>query len=501
MTKLSIPTKKEILKFLNWFDEFLTKTLNLFSFKNIKHLYKNLVFDRRFIITVVIIILSIFAHLSTPAFYQDKWVLSKIKKQLESEFGITFLLPEEVNYSMFPIPSFYLNDVRFAKEDRTFGKIDKMKINLSYKKFLNKEKINIQDIHINNSQFDIFYKDIKDFVNFFDKQINSKKLFINESSIFLKDNDNEIYLILQIKDGISFFDELDQLNKLNINGEVYNNPFQLILSNNYLSKLLNFKLKFLELSLEFNNNLKYFGEINNGNLEIINSLKNFKLAYNFDKENITFLSNKEHDKYFSYDGKIDLKPFNAEFKFEHNEINLMDLFGINSVFYELIRSNVLFDQNLNYRIKLLSKKIKNYKKFNSLNLNINYEQGNLNLNDSTLFFDKIVKLKIIDSIYINNTNEEYFYGNMLLDVLDKKKLYSFLQTNKNLRDDIKSLRVEFKYDYKTNNFNFEKIFIDEKTSSGVLSEISKFNSEKKNFKNFIDVKKFSNQIFKSFKQD
>ena len=123
------------------------------------------------------------------------------------------------------------------------------------------------------------------------------------------------------------------------------------------------------------------------------------------------------------------------------------------------------------------------------------------MNDSTLFFDKIVKLKIIDSIYINNTNEEYFYGNILLDVLDKKKLYSFLQTNKNLRDDIKSLRVEFKYDYKTNNFNFEKIFIDEKTSSGVLSEISKFNSEKKNFKNFIDVKKFSNQIFKSFKQD
>ena len=103
----------------------------------------------------------------------------------------------------------------------------------------------------------------------------------------------------------------------------------------------------------------------------------------------------------------------------------MDLFGINSVFYELIRSNVLFDQNLNYRIKLLSKKIKNYKKFNSLNLNINYEQGNLNLNDSTLFFDKIVKLKIIDSIYINNTNEEYFYGNILLDVLDKKNYIHF----------------------------------------------------------------------------
>ena len=111
MNNLSIPSKKEILNLLNNFNEFLANCLNQLKLDNIKKFYKNLIYDRRFILTILVILISIFAHLSAPAFYQDKWVLSKIKKQLENEFNLTFLLPEKVNYSMFPIPSFHLKNV------------------------------------------------------------------------------------------------------------------------------------------------------------------------------------------------------------------------------------------------------------------------------------------------------------------------------------------------------------------------------------------------------
>ena len=115
MNKLSIPSKKEILRLLNKYNLFFTKYLSPLNIKNFKNTSKYLIYDRRFIITTVIVILSLFAHLSTPAFYQDKWVLSKIKKQLEKEYNINFLLPEKVRYSMFPVPSFYLNDVDSVK--------------------------------------------------------------------------------------------------------------------------------------------------------------------------------------------------------------------------------------------------------------------------------------------------------------------------------------------------------------------------------------------------
>ena len=91
MNKFSTPTKKDFLKFVNKFNEFLGDKLALLNKKNFKQVFNDLFYDRRFIITILIALLSIFAHLSTPAFYQDKWVLDKIKKQLQNEFDLSLI--------------------------------------------------------------------------------------------------------------------------------------------------------------------------------------------------------------------------------------------------------------------------------------------------------------------------------------------------------------------------------------------------------------------------
>ena len=174
MNNLSIPSKKEILNLLNNFNKFLANCLNQLKFDNIKKFHKNLIHDRRFIITFFVVLISIFAHLSAPAFYQDKWVLSKIKKQLENEFNLTFLLPEKVNYSMFPIPSFQLKNVKIIHKNQSLGKVNLVKLHLSYSKFFDKEKVNIQDVHLKNAKFEIHDLDIKVLLKFLDKEINKR---------------------------------------------------------------------------------------------------------------------------------------------------------------------------------------------------------------------------------------------------------------------------------------------------------------------------------------
>ena len=174
MIKFSTPSKKDFLNFLNKFNTVLSDKLAFLAKKNLKQIFKDLIYDRRFVITIIITLLTIFAHLSTPAFYQDKWVLSKIKKQLQNEFDIELILPEEVSYSMFPIPSFHIKNIEIANGDRRFGKIENMKVNLSYKKFLNKEKINLQNIHIKNSQFEIYNNDLKNLKIFLKKKLMKK---------------------------------------------------------------------------------------------------------------------------------------------------------------------------------------------------------------------------------------------------------------------------------------------------------------------------------------
>ena len=55
MNKFSTPTKKDFLNFLNKFNEFLSNKLAFLTKKNFKQAFKNLIYDRRFIITILII--------------------------------------------------------------------------------------------------------------------------------------------------------------------------------------------------------------------------------------------------------------------------------------------------------------------------------------------------------------------------------------------------------------------------------------------------------------
>ena len=496
MIKFSTPSKKDFLKFVNKFNEVLGDKLALLTKKNFKQVINDLIYDRRFVITIGITLLSIFAHLSTPAFYQDKWVLSKIKKQLENEFKINFILPKKVSYSMFPVPSFRLKDVIVSKNENEIGKIENMVLNLTFSKFLNKEKINIQNIKIDNSQFTFLSKDILNFLDFFEKKINKKKLFIKKSSIFFQDTDGEIYLIIQIGESISFFDELKQENELTIKGEIYNTPFNFYLNNN-MYKVSKFRFELPKLDLEFINELNYLNKDNIGSLQIISSLKNYKTNYEFNEKFLNFESNNDKDNNYFYDGSIELKPFNANVQIKYKDLDLLELFSNKNLFYEIIRSNILINDNLNYDVTLEAQNIKNHKKLHSLNLKMNFSQGFLNFNNSTLMFRDTAKLELIDGVYIKSLNEESFYGNLKINIIDEKKFYSFLQTNKKYRKNINNLRISFKFDYKKNELILDEIFIDNATSSKLKRVMNSFNSENKGFNNLIDIKKLINQVFKT----
>ena len=238
-----------------------------------------------------------------------------------------------------------MKNISFVKGERELGKIEKMKINLSYKKFLNKEKINIQDIHFNNSQFNVFSEDLNDFISFIDEKINTKKLFINNSSIFLKNKNNETYSIIKINNSISFFDELTQLNEFNLDGEIYNTSFNLSFNNDVNNKIFRFNLNFKELDLAFVNELKYANEENFGFIETVKSLKNYKTEFSFNKKYVNFKSINENDKSFIYEGNLELKPFNAFVDIEYDEIDILKFFSNDSILYEVIRSNILLDEN------------------------------------------------------------------------------------------------------------------------------------------------------------
>ena len=154
MLNLSFIHKKFFLRILDNLNLFISSKLSSLSFSNIKKNIKILILDKRTIITIVIIIFSIFAHLSTPAFYKDRWVKDKIRKHFEKEFSLKIKFNKKFYYSIFPVPNFVFKDVViFDEEKNDLIQIEKLTAKLSYKKFFDKDKMNIQSVKIYNAKF------------------------------------------------------------------------------------------------------------------------------------------------------------------------------------------------------------------------------------------------------------------------------------------------------------------------------------------------------------
>ena len=58
-------------------------------------------------------------------------------------------------------------------------------------------------------------------------KFSNKKIKINNSNIFFKDNLNEITSIIKISNAALFFDEKKLLNLIDLKGKVFNIPFRL----------------------------------------------------------------------------------------------------------------------------------------------------------------------------------------------------------------------------------------------------------------------------------
>ena len=497
MNKLSIPSKKEILRLLNNYNLFFTKYLSPLNTKNFKNTSKLLIYDRRFIFTTVIIILTLFAHLSTPAFYQDKWVLSKIKKQLEKEYNINFLLPEKVSYSMFPVPSFYLNNVGFTKDGRQLGEIKKMVINLSFNKFLNKDKINIQAIHISNSKFEIQDIDIFNLINFFKKKINEKKLFIKKSIIFLK-NDDEIYSIITLNSSTSFFDKETNLNILNVDSNIFSNRIKIKIKNDFKNKILNQETFFSNLNAKVTNTINYKKNINVGVISENSFGKGNKIFYEFNEKFLNFRSEKKFNNKSLFESSVILDPFDLNLDINLNSVDLNNFVNLNGFIINLINTNLLFNENLNYKISLFAKNISNYRKLKNLNLFVNFNQEDFSLKKSNITFENVFDISVFKNELQYVDNDGFLSMNLLFKVLDQNQMYRFFQTKKNLRKKIDLIEMKIRFNLLNGSYQIEDLKIDGKSNQDIYSLLNEFNMDNDFSMKQIFIKKYFNKMIEYY---
>ena len=454
--KTSFQLNSNKKKFVKYFNRLVTQVL--FKLKN-KTNY--------FLISLIFLILIYLSYLLVPTFYDKIWVKDTLENKLKEDFKIDFVLSSDISYNIFPTPHFLIKDAKiFITNDKKkeLSKIKKLRIYIKAKNFFNKENISVNEIFISDANFSIQGKDLRYFNKISHNKFINRNIKLNNSNIFFKDNENETIAITKIRFASLFYEESKKLNTFNLNGEIFNLPFDFSLNKNFINnsfKEINFRSKKLKLTINDKSE-----KVSNKLISGINTLLFLNTStitkYNYDNKVISFKSkdSKIRNPNRDYNGILSFEPFEFKININAKRFNLFKLLDDDSLLSELLRSKLLFNENLNTNIFFDIGSNINDEIFTSSKMRFNIVNGEINFDQTKLINDKIGFLEISNSSLYSKNNDLILNSNVIFKIQNSKKLFSFFQTPKKFRKPIKNIFVNFDYDLLSKELIINKIKID-----------------------------------------
>ncbi len=133
---------------------------------------------------------------------------------------------------------------------------------------------------------------------------------------------------------------------------------------------------------------------------------------------------------------------------------------------------------------------------------MNYRYGEINFNNSYLVSDKVGILNLYSSS-LNVINEEMiFTGRFKFEIRDQEGFYKVFQISKSTRKPVTNIFFDINFNLFNNkitikNFQFNELKYE--SSDAIKDILNEYNNNEKNkTKNWIDIKNFTNKLFRIY---
>ena len=487
--------------------------------KNFNNLVKNTIFKvknktinklkisnfNKLLITFIGLLFLYIFYLQIPLLYDKDWVKDKIQTQLLSEFKIDLNSIDDISYRILPAPHFLIINSKIImnkpKNKKTIAKIKNLKIFLNQINFLNKKKIKITEIIINNANFSLSKNDLKVFNDSSNQKFSDKKIKINESSVFFKNNLDEIITIIKINKSNLFFDNKKIQNQFELKGNVFEIPFTFKLNTKndlIIEKEFLFKAKTLNLDI-LNKHItkKDKSTAGSNSISFSNSIIDTRYKLRDKKFVFTSKNSKLNNFKINYAGDLSIDPFELNLDMILNNSKISKLFNFNSILIEFINSGLLFNENISLNTSFTSYTKNNDDFFDNAKIYFNILNGKINIDGTKLVVNDMGSLKLSDSSLFLQDNKLILNATFFFDIKDSDRLFSFLNTNKRLRKTIKDIIVNIDYDFLNNKIKFNNVKIDNnKTSDQFMNIIDGFRDN--NLNNLIKSRRLLNELIEAY---
>ena len=458
-------------------------------------------FNKTLITFIGLLFLYVF-YLLIPTIYDKDWVKDNIQTKLLREFKLNLNFIEDISYRILPAPHFLIKDSNLRSNnpssEKSIAEIRDLKIFLSQLNFFNKEKMVIKKVIINNANFSLLQNDLKELNNSTNRKFSNKEIKVNKSNLFFKDNLGEIISIIKVDKANLFFDDKKLENQFNLKGNIFAIPFTFELKiKNDLTIVKNFLFKAKSLRLDiFNSSIKKKDNSAIGNSIIYFLRSKIDTEYKLIDESIIFKSkdSKIRNYKIKYDGEISINPFDLNLNISLNNNKISRLFNLNPTLIEFFKSGLLFNDNINLNTTITINSKTGENLFDDAEIYFNIRNGKINFNNTKFTNKKIGSLELNDSSLFLDNNRLVLNMNLFFNISNSAHLFSFLNTKKESRKEIKNVLVNIDYDFSSNEIKFNKIKINKnELNNQEMLVLEGFNDNYSN--NLIKTRRLLNELF------
>ena len=441
-------------------------------------------FSKYLISAIVVLFIYIF-YLSIPLLYDKNWIQNKIVTELGNEFNINLGNSFDFSYRILPKPHYLIRDSKTP-----LAEIKTLNVFISQNNFFNKDSIRINEVVIEEANFSLLSNDLKPLYKDSENKFSKKKIKINDSNVFFKNNLNEVISIIKISNAFLLFDEKNLFNLFDLKGEIFNIPFKLKYENVLnLRKQIEINAPDLKLKV-INDFFKKDENLSSGisNISILSSSINTK--FNIKDQIAIFQSDgsRIYNSKIDYNGQLAINPFDLNLKINLYDYKISNLFTPNSIINEFIKSGLLFNENISVQTLVNIKSTKKDEIFNEAKLELRILNGKISFDKSVFINNNIGLMEISNSDLFLDNDKLFLSSNLSIDIKNIDKLYSFLNTSKNSRKNIRNIKLNIIYDFLSNQIELKNIKINDNDVSSQFNNIAE---------GFIDIN--SNNLTKSRK--
>ncbi len=494
MTKLNqfVKSLKNINKSIN---NLLERNLNKLKFDNIKILATN----NKIILTFVAVFVFFVSYLLLPIFYKQIEISKELKNELLSKFNLEFTFTQKLDYNFFPRPHFVTNQSSITENQKNIADINQIKIYISLDNLFSLKNFNITEVILENANFQLNSKNSNFFINLLNNNFLDSNFRILNSNIFFKNLEGEVLFLNKIKNLKYYYDQNELKNVLISENEIFNTSFSLKAMDHVVEKKLYTKLNLDFAKLQIENIFNYKDDTKIGSATLLFNKKKSLINYKTNKIFFEFNHFDDADKKkFSYNGKLNFKPFYSTFEGDTEEINIFYLFGKNAIIAELLRTGILNSKNIDFKLNINANKIQGKRNFVNLFLKSKIQEGLIDIDDTQIEWKNNSIIKLTDTLIFVKDGKLFLDGKTQINIKNVQNIYKFLLTPKNFRKKIETIDFRFSYDFGEKVIILNDIIIDGQYNQKVNEKLNNIYFRGSDMQNKIYFKNMTNSLLKAY---